>query len=135
MRSLPTSFIAVSVCLVFGAASSAAQGPVPLDDSSYARAISEGKNGKPEMNYPFLMRLRSGSHEAIEQIEKSPFSFYIQTPYTRVAGRVAFDTMKFRDPDPPTKDEANAGLVSIEVSPGRSFCVGRCHRDSGAAPW
>lgn len=116
----------IAACTLLGlvacADSATAQGPKALDDASYAKAIAERKTGKTEANYPLLTRLRARSDaETLKQINQSPFSFFIETPYSAMVGRVAVATMKFRDTAPLSKDEANARLVSIEVSPGRDF--------------
>jgi hypothetical protein len=116
------TIVRVIIGMVAYTANVEAQGLRTLDDVSYAKAIVEGKTGKSEANYPLLMRLRAHSNaETMRQVNQSPFSFFIETQYSMVAGRVAFATMKFRDEAPPVKEEANARLVSIEVSPGRDF--------------
>jgi hypothetical protein len=98
-----------------------AQGPRPLDEAAYTEAQVRGRAGDPPGNEPFVMRLRAmPDPDTLDLIEDAPFSFYIQTPWSMVSESAALAASGASPPaDLPSREDANASLVSIEVSPGR----------------
>lgn len=118
VRRLTISVLAFT----FFAGGVSAQGLRPLDQASYDRAIQDGTKGHGETNHPLRIRftvLRDS--RALDIYREVPFQFFIDTPYSYVRGKVAFDTAKFRAVTPPTLLDANARLIAVQVSPGLTF--------------
>lgn len=112
---------AAIACCSIPVSSQARSGISPLDAASYEKAIADGKTGhEPVLNVPLLIRAQAGTMR-IEVATSAPFSFHVESPYTRVHNVVNFAVSKYREPKPPSMAEANARGVVVFVTPGQNF--------------
>jgi hypothetical protein len=110
---------AAMVAFVLSVTAAAAQGIRPLTLESAAEAANETNM---VLNSPRQLAVQNWHiGRSIEALKSAPFTFFIETPYSRVTEIAAEARRKFVDPKYPSIEALNAIRVTLVVLPGSNM--------------